>query len=656
MALRWGYGVFLGRAMGADQNFIGLKCCKVMASRAMTRLVPQVRWDANRIERICATPFDHSLQTDDFIEAEIDPHRHDETVPEETEDVQVPRRMKLLLKDLRTHGFTRGCPKCMFHEAGDKRRATVAKHSEECRLRMYKAMRDAKVERMRKADERDAERDVDRKPDEAPKKRTLKPSQNPSDAVDARPELAEGHDLADEDMGGERPGGALPDVQQQIPPLVDDSDDDMPNEDELFGSENSCPPTDDRDMDDDLVAEESDHNPLADTDDMVSQVLMTSVMDCLQTLGVSSVEACAYAASVVKSCRKPVTFGEVYGRGKILADANNRPSLNVHGLFALDLTTNKPDGTPWDFNERADRLMAIDLIDRLKPMWLILSPPCTSFCLLNRNINYPKMDPIKVQQLIMEGKRHLRFAVMLARKQISGNQHFLFEHPLTSTSWKDGALKELCGLPKVQRVVADQCQYGLVVPGPDGGLIHARKATAFVTSSPRMAQRLSRRCDHSHDHKALHGKDLERAAFYPMKLRLEILRGMRDEADHADTLRPDDEEAPNVLAATLACQEPVNELPRSVAFELRQEKAPTCKVAPFKLQNGKSLDVRLSDNMKPAYTDEYTREKLPPHLLMEAMADELSWLNERVWEGVPIDEAKAQDDAIIVGTRLGPLQ
>ena len=55
--------------------------------------------------------------------------------------------------------------------------------------------------------------------------------------------------------------------------------------------------------------------------------------------------------------------------------------------------------------------------------------------------------------------------------------------------------------------------------------------------------------------------------------------------------------------------------------------------------------------MKDRYLDEYTREPLPIDMLRDAMHDEVAWLNEHVWLGVPEEEARAEKDAIIVGTR-----
>ena len=82
-----------------------------------------------------------------------------------------------------------------------------------------------------------------------------------------------------------------------------------------------------------------------DTDEMVNMVAM---MDCLQTLGVSALNANRFAKDVSKT-QLPVNFFEIYGRGGISSSARRCPSMNVVGLEALDLATGKPDGTPWNF-------------------------------------------------------------------------------------------------------------------------------------------------------------------------------------------------------------------------------------------------------------------------------------------------------------------
>ena len=54
----------------------------------------------------------------------------------------------------------------------------------------------------------------------------------------------------------------------------------------------------------------------------------------------------------------------------------------------------------------------------------------------------------------------------------------------------------------------------------------AKKPTEFLSDSVEMLNQLGRRCDGSHEHKQLRGKDLSEAAFYPDGLVLSIIKGM----------------------------------------------------------------------------------------------------------------------------------
>ena len=120
-----------------------------------------------------------------------------------------------------------------------------------------------------------------------------------------------------------------------------------------------------------------------------------------------------FCAAIVRA--KP-SLMELYGRGSIIQAANDRRrNLNIEGLDAFDLRVLKADGTPWDFNRAEVRRLARHMVDTLRPTWIIGSPPCTSFCRLNVQWNYPKMRPEDVQQRLAEGKRHLHFMVSLYR-------------------------------------------------------------------------------------------------------------------------------------------------------------------------------------------------------------------------------------------------
>ena len=54
---------------------------------------------------------------------------------------------------------------------------------------------------------------------------------------------------------------------------------------------------------------------------------------------------------------------EVYGRGGIVDEAyKQRRNLNIKGLDAFDIRTDRPDGKIWDFNRRDDRKLARQLL------------------------------------------------------------------------------------------------------------------------------------------------------------------------------------------------------------------------------------------------------------------------------------------------------
>ena len=156
---------------------------------------------------------------------------------------------------------------------------------------------------------------------------------------------------------------------------------------------------------------------------------------------------------------------EMYGQGSLVTEANNkRRPLNLRGLNAFDLRTLKPDGTPWNFNVRADRHLAQRMIDTDDPDWIVGSPPCTAFSIWSRQMNYRKMDPEKVRVAIEEGVRHLNFCCKLYRRQLARGKHFLHEHPARALSWKHPQILSILGLQTVHLATADQCMYGLETP------------------------------------------------------------------------------------------------------------------------------------------------------------------------------------------------
>lgn len=85
--------------------------------------------------------------------------------------------------------------------------------------------------------------------------------------------------------------------------------------------------------------------------------------------------------------------------------------------WSLDITTEDPNGVPWDFDQPDCRHRAEQLIHRTQPELLILSPMCTWFSAM-QNINKDKIDAKTFQKNFVRGVEHLRFCLRLADLQL----------------------------------------------------------------------------------------------------------------------------------------------------------------------------------------------------------------------------------------------
>jgi len=96
---------------------------------------------------------------------------------------------------------------------------------------------------------------------------------------------------------------------------------------------------------------------------------------------------------------------EIYSPPRVTAAALARAEFPVG--FALDLgETDSYDNKPWDFTIKDKRERAEALVRETKPLLLIGSPPCTSFCTLFLS-NKSRMKPHLFDKIVAEGLIHL---------------------------------------------------------------------------------------------------------------------------------------------------------------------------------------------------------------------------------------------------------
>ena len=138
------------------------------------------------------------------------------------------------------------------------------------------------------------------------------------------------------------------------------------------------------------------------------------------------------------------------------------------------------------------RNRAIRKLSNDKPVIFIGSQMCTEYSTMNR-MNHSRMPPEVVEQRIAYARKHLEFCVKLYEIQWRNGRHLLHEHPDGAGSRQEDTMKNLMRRQWVQRVVGDQCQFGLK-PRDEEGIAPARKRTGFLINAVCIAKGLDKTC------------------------------------------------------------------------------------------------------------------------------------------------------------------
>ena len=106
------------------------------------------------------------------------------------------------------------------------------------------------------------------------------------------------------------------------------------------------------------------------------------------------------------------------------------------------------------------RKRAIRKLLKDRPALLIGSSMCTAYRSMS-NINYFRMCREEVHERLRYARKHLEFCRQLYRIQMNEGRYLLREHPSIAKSWREKAVQQLLTETTVNRVVGDQCRYGL---------------------------------------------------------------------------------------------------------------------------------------------------------------------------------------------------
>ena len=189
---------------------------------------------------------------------------------------------------------------------------------------------------------------------------------------------------------------------------------------------------------------------------------------------------------------------------------------NGKGIRVRDARPENDDNA-YDFHLLAeDRAWARRLVWKHKPQFLVVCPPCTLFSSL-QNLSPNGLPAERCPQLWAEALMMLEFGIELCQIQRRAGRGFLFEHPLTASSWEVGAVQQLQSEKGVLTSVFEMCQFGMCAEDAHGrGLV--RKSTQILTNVDEVADYLSRRCPGGHRHVHLVEGRARAAAVYPERM------------------------------------------------------------------------------------------------------------------------------------------
>ena len=153
----------------------------------------------------------------------------------------------------------------------------------------------------------------------------------------------------------------------------------------------------------------------------------------------------------------------------------------------------------------------IEDIWRYKPKIVWAAPPCTLWCQFS-HLNYP---PQELRRLRKKEQKLVGFVTRVFELQSSLGGIMAVENPKGSDLWREKRLFELIRQPGVQFAELDLCQFGLVSCA-DGRPL--RKPVSVLTNNHVFASELSQKCDGSHQHRAIQGRDTAASAGIPKLL------------------------------------------------------------------------------------------------------------------------------------------
>ena len=143
--------------------------------------------------------------------------------------------------------------------------------------------------------------------------------------------------------------------------------------------------------------------------------------------------------------------------------ASQRVRRGVVAGTSFDLIQDPSTGERWDFLKASHPRECWKRLECEDPWIVIGSPPRTAFSAWNTRLNFPKMNPDRVDQKVAEGRLLLGFALSVYWWQVARGRYFLHEHPRSASSWELPEVKKVMGMHGVKATDCDMCAFGMPI-------------------------------------------------------------------------------------------------------------------------------------------------------------------------------------------------
>jgi len=145
--------------------------------------------------------------------------------------------------------------------------------------------------------------------------------------------------------------------------------------------------------------------------------------------------------------------------------------------------------TGWDFSDEEVQRKCWEVIQKMKPMFVLGSPKFAPSVQLQ---NIVEGTP-EFREMYLKGQRPLNFVMEVYAWQASEGRLLLHEHLWTSKSWSWPAVQKVIGIEGVEVRRGYQCGFGPRLRDESGGKL-ARRPTGWMSNAPRVLDRVALAC------------------------------------------------------------------------------------------------------------------------------------------------------------------